>query len=79
MTDLARSHAEALLACRFGVRAQDITLLPKPNGYRSLHTTAFSACGLLIEGQVRTHAHAESGGASHLRYKELQAMEARRG
>ena len=52
---------------------------PKPNGYRSLHTTVLSACGLPIEIQVRTHAmhaHAERGGASHLRYKQVQAVEA---
>jgi len=60
----------------------DYIAAPKPNGYRSLHTTVFSPCGLPIEIQVRTHAmhaHAESGGASHLRYKQLQAVEVSRG
>ena len=60
----------------------DYIAAPKPNGYRSLHTTVFSPCGLPIEVQVRTHAmhaDAESGGASHARYKQRQAMEASRG
>ncbi|MBK8011625.1 MAG: hypothetical protein IPK13_09750 [Deltaproteobacteria bacterium] len=60
----------------------DYIAAPKPNGYRALHTTVLSSCGLPVEIQVRTHpmhAHAESGGASHLHYKHLQAVEAIRG
>ncbi|MDH5670633.1 MAG: hypothetical protein OEZ06_00690 [Myxococcales bacterium] len=54
----------------------DYIAAPKPNGYRSLHTTVLSSCGLPIEIQARTHtmhAHAERGAASHVRYKKLQA------
>ncbi len=46
------------------------------------NTTVLSPCGLPIEIQVRTHtmhSHAESGAASHLRYKQLQAKETSRG
>jgi (p)ppGpp synthase/HD superfamily hydrolase len=60
----------------------DYIAAPKPNGYRSLHTTVLSPCGLPVEIQVRTqamHVHAKSGGASHLRNKQLQAVEGSRG
>jgi GTP pyrophosphokinase len=76
---IRRIHSE------FPVQASefdDYIAAPKPNGYRSLHTTVFSPCGLPIEVQVRTHAmhaHAESGGASHVGYKQRQSMEASRG
>lgn len=76
---IRRIHLEfPVLASEF----DDYVATPKPNGYRSLHTTVLSPCGLPIEIQVRTlamHAHAESGSASHLRYKHLQALEASRG
>lgn len=76
---IRRIHSE------FSVQAgqfDDYVATPKPNGYRSLHTTVLSPCGLPIEVQVRTramHADAECGGASHVRYKQQQAMEASRG
>ncbi len=60
----------------------DYIAAPKPNGYRSLHTAVFSPCGLPIAVQVRTHAmhaHAERGIASHLFYKQLQAMDVSHG
>ena len=76
---IRRIHSEfPVLASEF----DDYIAAPKPNGYRSLHTTVLSPCGLPIEVQVRTHAmhaDAESGGASHVGYKQRQAMEASRG
>lgn len=54
-------------------RIKDYIAFPKPNGYRSLHTTIFTGDGSIIEMQIRTeamHKEAEFGIASHLSYKE---------
>ncbi|MDP3958162.1 MAG: RelA/SpoT family protein [bacterium] len=54
-------------------RIKDYIALPKPNGYRSLHTTIFTGDGGIVEIQIRTeamHQEAEYGIASHLFYKE---------
>ena len=54
-------------------RIKDFIAQPKPNGYRSLHTTVFCDEGKIVEFQIRTpemHDQAEYGIASHWQYKE---------
>ncbi len=61
-------------------RFKDYIAVPKPNGYRSLHTTIFSGEGNTLEIQIRTqemHSEAEYGIASHLSYKELGKLASR--
>lgn len=54
-------------------RIKDYIAVPKPNGYRSLHTTVFATHGRIIEIQIRTpemHAEAEYGLAAHYFYDQ---------
>lgn len=56
-------------------RIKDYIALPKPNGYKSIHTTVFTANNKdsIVEIQIRTeemHMEAEYGVASHFLYKE---------
>ncbi|KKR43880.1 MAG: PpGpp synthetase/hydrolase Rel [Parcubacteria group bacterium GW2011_GWF1_40_6] len=54
-------------------RIKDYIALPKPNGYRSIHTTIFTGLGGIAEIQIRTeemHAEAAYGIAAHFAYKE---------
>ena len=54
-------------------RIKDYIAVPKPNGYRSIHTTIFTGQSGIAEIQIRTkemHAEAAYGIAAHFAYKE---------
>ena len=59
-------------------RIKDYIAFPKPNGYRSLHTTVFTGDGGVVEVQIRTeemHHESEYGVALHSEYKEGERVQ----
>ncbi len=76
-TDLAECyHVLGIIHSHFPVvpgRFKDFISTPKPNGYRSIHTTVIGPENQRIEIQVRTsdmHYEADMGVAAHWSYKQ---------
>lgn len=69
-------HALGIIHSNYSVvpgRFKDFISTPKPNGYRSLHTTVIGPQNQRIEIQIRTaamHAEADLGVAAHWSYKQ---------
>ena len=56
-------------------RIKDYIAMPKPNGYRSIHTTIICTEGEFVEFQIRTeqiHQEVENGIAAHWAYVETR-------
>ena len=61
-------------------RVKDYIAFPKPNGYRSIHTTIHTGDGGIIELQIRTeemNREAQFGIASHFSYKASRLKKTR--
>ena len=61
-------------------RIKDFIATPRPNGYKSLHTTLVAEGGHQFEVQIRTeemHRIAEDGIAAHWKYKATESVNAR--
>ena len=61
-------------------RIKDFIATPRPNGYKSLHTTLVAEGGTQFEVQIRTeemHRVAEDGIAAHWKYKANESVNAR--
>ena len=59
-------------------RIKDYIALPKPNGYRSIHTTVFCVDDRITEIQIRTqemHDESETGIAAHWAYEQAKGTE----
>lgn len=75
-------HALGIIHSHYSVvpgRFKDFISTPKPNGYRSLHTTVIGPQNQRIEIQIRTkemHSEADLGVAAHWSYKQSDVKDA---
>ncbi len=75
-------HVLGIVHSKYSVvpgRFKDYISTPKPNGYRSIHTTVIGPANQRIEIQVRTqemNAEADLGVAAHWAYKQSEVKDA---